>query len=101
MACLDIVVRMHDMPRWEQGTRLEAVTIDGGGPVATGVVAVARLGVPAGFVGTYGSDRLGDIKLQTLVEQGLDVSHTVRRPGADGQVQIGRAPGRAGVWYLV
>jgi sugar/nucleoside kinase (ribokinase family) len=88
MACLDIVVRMHDMPTWEHGTRLEAVTIDGGGPVATAMVAVQRLGVPAGFIGTCGSDRLGDIKMQTLVEQGLDVSHVVRRPGPEDQTVL-------------
>jgi sugar/nucleoside kinase (ribokinase family) len=88
MACLDIVVRMHDMPTWEQGTRLEAVTIDGGGPVATAVVAVQRLGVPAGFIGTCGSDRLGDIKMQTLVEQGLDVSQVVRRDGPEDQTVL-------------
>jgi ribokinase len=88
MACLDIVVRMHDMPTWERGTRLEAVTIDGGGPVATGVVAVQRLGIPAGFIGTCGSDRLGDIKMQTLVEQGLDVSRVVRRPGPEDQTVL-------------
>lgn len=88
MACLDIVVRMRDMPTWERGTRLEAVTIDGGGPVATGVVAVQRLGVPAGFIGTCGSDRLGDIKMQTLIEQGLDVSHVVRRLGPEDQTVL-------------
>ena len=88
MACLDIVVRMHDMPTWERGTRLEAVTIDGGGPVATAMVAAQRLGVPAGFIGTCGSDRLGDIKMQTLVEQGLDVSHAVRRPGPEDQTVL-------------
>jgi ribokinase len=79
---------MHDMPTWEHGTRLEAVTIDGGGPVATAMVAVQRLGVPAGFIGTCGSDRLGDIKMQTLVEQGLDVSHVVRRPGPEDQTVL-------------
>jgi sugar/nucleoside kinase (ribokinase family) len=79
---------MQDMPTWERGTRLEAVAIDGGGPVATAMVAVQRLGVLAGFIGTCGSDRLGDIKMQTLVEQGLDVSRVVRRPGPEDQTVL-------------
>ncbi len=88
MACLDILIRLKDMPTWERGARLDAMAIEGGGPVATALVAAARLGVPTGFVGTYGSDRLGQIKLQTLLEHGLDVSHAIQRPGPDDQVVL-------------
>ena len=88
MAVLDILIRLKEMPRWDQGARLSAVAIDGGGPVATAMVAVSRLGVPAGFVGTCGSDRLAEIKMRTLTENGLDVSHVVRRPGPENQVVL-------------
>lgn len=88
MAVLDILVRLREMPRWDQGARLSAVAIDGGGPVATAMVAVSRLGVRAGFVGTCGSDRLGEIKMETLVENDLDVSRVVRRPGPENQVVL-------------
>ena len=88
MAVLDILVRLREMPRWDQGARLSAVAIDGGGPVATAMVAVSRLGVSAGFVGTCGSDRLGEIKMETLVENDLDVSRVVRRPGPENQVVL-------------
>ncbi|HNT75034.1 MAG TPA: PfkB family carbohydrate kinase [Anaerolineae bacterium] len=88
MACLDILIRLKDMPTWERGARLNAMAIEGGGPVATALVAAARLGVPTGFVGTYGSDRLGQIKLQTLLEHGLDVSRALQRPGPDDQVVL-------------
>jgi sulfofructose kinase len=85
MACLDILVRGNDLPTWEHGVRFQAVSIDGGGPVATAVVAAQRLGVPAGMVGTYGSDRLGKIKLETLVENGVDVRQMVCRAGPENQ----------------
>ncbi|MGM0401558.1 MAG: carbohydrate kinase family protein [Chloroflexota bacterium] len=88
MAVLDILIRLREMPRWDQGARLSAVAIDGGGPVATAMVAVARLGVGAGYVGTCGSDRLGEIKMETLVENDLDVSRVVRRPGPESQVVL-------------
>jgi sugar/nucleoside kinase (ribokinase family) len=88
MAALDILLRSHEMPTWEHGVRMQSVAIEGGGPVATALVAVSRLGVPAGFVGTYGSDRLGEIKLQTLVENGLDVSRAVQRPGPEDQAVL-------------
>jgi ribokinase len=88
MAALDIILRSRDMPTWEKGVRMSAIAIEGGGPVATAMVAVSRLGVSAGFIGTVGNDRLGAIKKQTLVEYGLDVSHIVTRPAPEDQTVI-------------
>jgi len=88
MAALDLILRTKEMPRWEGGVRMSAAAIEGGGPVATAMVAVSRLGVPAGLVGTYGSDRLGQIKLQTLVENGLDVSRAVQRDAPEDQAVL-------------
>jgi len=88
MAALDILLRARSLPTWDSGTRLDAVAVEGGGPAATAMVAVQRLGVRAGFVGTYGADRLGQIKLQTLVENGVDVSHAVGVDGPEDQVVL-------------
>jgi len=88
MAVLDILIRLKDMPTWEQGASLSAVAVEGGGPVATAMVAVSRLGVSAGFVGTYGNNRLAEIKLQTLVENDLDISHIVQLPCPENQIVL-------------
>jgi len=88
MACLDILLRARELPKWEHGTRIDDLGIEGGGPVATALVAAQRLGVPAGFIGTYGSDRLGRIKLETLVEHGLDVSRAIQRNEPEDQVVL-------------
>jgi ribokinase len=88
MAALDMILRTKEFPSWERGVRMSAAAIEGGGPVATAMVAVSRLGVPAGFVGTYGSDRLGQIKLGTLVENGLDVSRAVQRDALEDQAVL-------------
>lgn len=88
MATLDILVRLTEMPTWEEGGRFSAIAMDGGGPVATAIAAVARLGAPAGFIGTYGNDRLGEIKLQTLTECGIDVSRMVRRPVPENEIVL-------------
>lgn len=88
MACLDVLIRTEELPTWEQGALLETLAVDGGGPAATGVVAAQKLGVQAGFIGTYGSDRLGQIKLQTLVDQGVDVSRAVRMDGPENQTVL-------------
>jgi ribokinase len=83
LAALDILVRASDLPTWECGVRLSALGIDGGGPVATALVAAQRLGVQTGYIGTCGSDRLGRIKRETLSEHGVDISHIVHRPGTE------------------
>jgi sulfofructose kinase len=83
LAALDILVRTGDLPTWDCGVRLQALGIDGGGPVATALVAAQRLGVQTGFIGTCGSDRLGRIKLETLSEYGVDTSHIVQRSGPE------------------
>ncbi len=85
MACLDILIRTKDLPTWESGARLSAMAVEGGGPVATAMAAASRLGASTGFIGTYGSDRMGSIKLQTLQEFGIDVSHSLRRDGPESQ----------------
>ena len=76
MASLDMLVRTRQLPGWEQGAELAGLGLEGGGPVATALVAAQRLGVQTGFIGTFGTDRLGRVKLQTLVEEGVDVSRS-------------------------
>lgn len=79
LACLDILIRTEQLPTWDGGVSLSALAVEGGGPVATAVVAAQRLGVSSGFIGAFGNDRLGAIKLQTLLENGVDVSRSVFR----------------------
>jgi sulfofructose kinase len=88
MAALDILVRSREMPTWEQGAALSALAIEGGGPVATALVAAQRLGVRTGFVGTFGADRLGRIKRLTMEEEGIDLSSCPQRSGPDTQVVL-------------
>lgn len=79
LASLDILIRTDELPSWGHGVRLNQIVINGGGPVATALVTAQRLGSQTAIITTYGNDRLGEIKRQTLVEEGLDVSHMVQR----------------------
>lgn len=88
MACLDLIIRAKDLPTWERGARLDAMGIEGGGPVATALAAASRLGASTGFLGTYGSDRMGTVKLQTLIDYGVDVSRAVRLDGPENQAVL-------------
>ena len=88
MAVLDVLIRLRDMPTWESGGSVSAVRIDGGGPVGTAMVAAARLGARVGFVGTAGNDLLAELKLASFVQDGVDLSHLVRRDQPEDQVVL-------------
>jgi sugar/nucleoside kinase (ribokinase family) len=53
----------------------------GGGQVATAMVAAARLGLRAGFVGAVGDDAAGAAVLEGLGAEGVDVSRVRVVPG--------------------
>ncbi|MHB1318316.1 MAG: carbohydrate kinase family protein [Anaerolineae bacterium] len=88
LACLDVLIRCKEMPSWERGGRIDAFGFDGGGPVGTALVAVQKLGVSAGYLGTVGTDRVARLKLGFLTEYGVDVSRVAVREGPETQVVI-------------
>jgi len=85
---LDVLIRLREMPSWEHGGRISAFSFDGGGPVGTALVAVQKLGVSAGYVGTVGTDRVAKLKLGFLTDYGVDVSRVAVREGPETQVVI-------------
>jgi sugar/nucleoside kinase (ribokinase family) len=88
MATLDVLLRHQDMPTWDHGTRLSDFGFDGGGPVGTAMVAAAKLGAHAGFVGTVGNDAAGELKMRSFVDVGVDLSHVIHRNAPEDQIVI-------------
>ncbi|MDF1515917.1 MAG: PfkB family carbohydrate kinase [Anaerolineae bacterium] len=86
MTTLDVLMRLDTMPTWERGTRIKDFRFEGGGPVGTAMVAAAKLGARVGFVGTAGNDSTAELKLQSMIDVGIDLSHLVRRNGPEDQV---------------
>ncbi len=88
MTTIDILARLGQMPTWEHGGRMRDLRMDGGGPVGTGLVAAARLGARAGYVGTCGNDEVAWLKLKFLTRYGVDVSRVVRRDVPEDQIVL-------------
>ena len=65
IATLDVLIRLKDMPTWKERNRASGFRFDGGGLVGTAMVAAARLGARAGFIGTAGSDESAELKLRS------------------------------------
>lgn len=58
----------------------------GGGPVATALVALSRLGISCRFYGIIGSDDAGEKIRQSLINEGIDVGGIIERQGTTSQV---------------
>jgi len=83
---LDILGRVDTYPALDQKTELNSLLVQGGGPVATALVTLARLGVPVSFVGAVGDDDFGkQIKAELLAEK-VDCRLLVKQMEAASQV---------------
>jgi sulfofructose kinase len=60
-------------------------TKQGGGPVATALVALSRLGARTAFVGKMGDDEFGGFMKKTLEEDNVDITQVVTEPGVSSQ----------------
>lgn len=57
----------------------------GGGPVATALVALSRLGAKTAFVGKMGDDEFGNFMKAELKKEKVDISQVVTESGASSQ----------------
>ena len=94
--CLDELLLLSEIPEPEGRALVRERGVHGGGMVPTALVAVARLGGRAGFVGTVGDDATGDRIRDELSEYGVDVSRMVRRPDATSNRTIVLVDERSG-----
>lgn len=88
LATLDILVRLTNMPTWEQCTPITELEIEGGGMIGNALVTAARLGVRTGFVGTAGNNALAELKLKTLRSEGIDISRVQAKAIPENQVNL-------------
>jgi len=84
--CLDILGQTNSYPELDQKTELDSLLVQGGGPVATALVTLARLGVPVAIVGAVGDDEFGRQIHQGLVDERVDCTYLVQSSGASSQV---------------
>jgi len=56
-----------------------------GGQVATAMVACARLGLRAKYIGAVGDDERGRIQMDSLRTSGVDIAHVRQRPNCPNQ----------------
>jgi ribokinase len=82
----DFLMDVERLPEPDEKQEARAFTEDGGGPVATALVALARLGVECRFHGVVGADEYGRRIVDGLGVEGVDASGVRVREGGRSQV---------------
>jgi sulfofructose kinase len=83
-------------PEFNTKVRMRALQRQGGGQVATAMVALARWGLRSRYIGKVGDDERGRFALESIRNEGVDVSHVTVEPGASNQYAFIIIDGRSG-----
>ncbi|HYA02842.1 MAG TPA: PfkB family carbohydrate kinase [Syntrophobacteria bacterium] len=92
---LDFLGKVEAYPPPDVKCEVSDPVIQGGGPVATALVALARWGVACVFAGVVGDDLFGSMIRASLDEEGVETREIMIRRGAGSQLAfIVAEPGR-------
>jgi ribokinase len=83
---LDILGQVDRYPELDQKVELSSLLIQGGGPVATALVTLARLGVPVAMAGATGDDEFGRQIRCGLEKENVDCTRLIHAPGSASQI---------------
>jgi len=82
---LDCIGRIEAYPPPDVKCECSDMVIQGGGPVATALVALSRWGHSCSFSGTIGDDLFGEMIEDSLRDEGVDTGGIVKRAGFSSQ----------------
>jgi ribokinase len=82
---LDYLGKIDAYPPPDVKCEFSDMVIQGGGPVATALVALARWGVSCAFAGLLGDDLFGKMIKESLDAEGVDTGGVLVRKGFDSQ----------------
>ncbi len=103
VATLDILALVDHFPTGEEIQRADDMALQGGGPVATAIVALARLGAHAAMIDAVGDDWRGRLIDEEFSHEGVDTDHLQVHEGcttATACVLVERGTGARTIAYL-
>jgi len=75
MPCVDLLCHIERIPEPNEAMEVSESSWQGGGKVATGLIAAARLGLKAAIIGKVGDDIYGRYCISDFVRHGVDVKN--------------------------
>jgi len=85
---IDYLVGLPGFPARGEKLRMSSFAREGGGQVATALVALSRWGRRCKYVGNVGDDDHGRLSTRLLSLEGIDLSHVRAVPGASSQFAV-------------
>ncbi|MBM4348526.1 MAG: carbohydrate kinase family protein [Deltaproteobacteria bacterium] len=82
---VDFIGLAPEFPTINSKMKLLRFSKQGGGQAATAMVALSRWGVKTKYIGKVGGDELGSFSLDTIREEGVDISSVTIEPHANNQ----------------
>jgi len=82
---VDFLTLVPEFPASNSKMKMVDFSKQGGGQVATALVALSRWGAITKYIGKVGADELGQFSLQSIRQEGVDVSSVRIEPGATNQ----------------
>jgi sugar/nucleoside kinase (ribokinase family) len=82
---VDFISVVPEFPTLNSKMKMLRFSKEGGGQVATAMVALSRWSVKTKYIGKVGEDELGQFSLNSLRQEGVDVSSVTIEPNATNQ----------------
>ena len=82
---VDFLSLVPEFPTLNSKMKILRFSKQGGGQVATAMVALSRWGVKTKYIGKVGGDELGQFSLNSIRQEGVDVSSVIIEPNATNQ----------------
>jgi ribokinase len=83
---LDILGQVDNYPALDEKAELNSLLVQGGGPVATALVTLSRLGVPVAIAGAVGDDDFGRQIREGLIQENVDCTYLMQSSQSASQV---------------
>jgi sulfofructose kinase len=88
LATIDIMTLVPKLPGRDEVFRAHSILLEGGGPVATALVAAARLGATTAYLGPIAPTTWGALTRAGLEREGVDTSQAPTRASGEQAVSV-------------
>ena len=88
MATLDILTQTPRLPKSNDCFPISTIEMQGGGPVATALVALAKLGANCSYLGPLAKDDTANQIITELINFGIDLQFCPKREVGSSSVSV-------------
>ena len=102
-AVLDVLTLVDQFPSGESVQQAAAIEMQGGGPVATALVALARLGARTAMLSVVGDDWRGHYLLDEFQREGVATNQIVQQPNSSSfaaSIMVRKRDGARAITYV-